>query len=493
MSLKSIFAQVKARLSKAGEGQSGSKPRSSLSDSDQKFIENLLTGVTAQVLHEQEMVKARGTEAVSVRLVPQLPVRDRNTPAAWLGGGACLPPGMAWPQSNGSALQLLAQFDCAQLPAGLWQGLGPRDGWLAIFVDPMTIEAQVLHFPEAGAFHRAPPVPKDCVMVSYDTGKRAAASGYTWGFPRWPVDIVTVHHGRGDPRKDGHCPALHVRYRQRYDIVSERLVPFDWTTAQLMMDLALAAYEGRGAKGNTDAFKPETLTRLEQAINDAERDGADAEAIARQRVDLEDRRAMAAVHDFAARNGAAITEQLRTFKADVERMAANQPFSLDAIASVLDGMRSMTWTHKDVPPFFRDGKQLPHAQRLEEGVRVFSLPLTSHAPSLAPSWVWDFEMRLREAAKLAYLDDPSTLPAELVGHCESAWADMALHDAGGMGHVPWGYVHEFDDGEDVTLIELPSSDLIGWMFGDVDHLVITLKASDLARSDFSRPLVQITN
>ncbi len=36
-----------------------------------------------------------------------------------------------------------------------------------------------------------------------------------------------------------------------------------------------------------------------------------------------------------------------------------------------------------------------------------------------------------------------------------------------MGHVPQGYVHEYDETEDVTLVELPSSHLIGWMFGDV--------------------------
>jgi hypothetical protein len=34
---------------------------------------------------------------------------------------------------------------------------------------------------------------------------------------------------------------------------------------------------------------------------------------------------------------------------------------------------------------------------------------------------------------------------------------------------------------------------VGWQFGDVYDLVVTVKLADLARNDFTRPIVQITN
>ncbi len=45
----------------------------------------------------------------------------------------------------------------------------------------------------------------------------------------------------------------------------------------------------------------------------------------------------------------------------------------------------------------------------------------------------------------------------------------------------------------MTLLELPTSSLMSWMFGDVDNLVLTMKRADLAAEDFSNVLVQFSN
>lgn len=63
----------------------------------------------------------------------------------------------------------------------------------------------------------------------------------------------------------------------------------------------------------------------------------------------------------------------------------------------------------------------------------------------------------------------------------------------GIGHVPFRYVHEFDLDSDVTLLELPSSALAGWIFGDVDDLVLTIKKTDLAVGRFDSLKVQVSN
>jgi hypothetical protein len=186
-------------------------------------------------------------------------------------------------------------------------------------------------------------------------------------------------------------------------------------------------------------------------------------------------------------------DRLRALKSKVDAMATSETFSPNAIGTVMAEMKAMAWMHKSVPPLYRDGKKLSGAQRISEGVQTFPLPLTTHDPSAAPSWVYDFETQLLDAAKTAYLRDPASLPAALVADCEKVWSDQAAREMVSMGHVPQGYVHQYDETEDATLVEIPTSDLVGWMFGVVNNLVITVQKADLSRGDFSKPLVQVTN
>ncbi|MHC2337205.1 DUF1963 domain-containing protein [Bradyrhizobium sp. USDA 4454] len=496
MAYREIFSKLKALLGAAGAQQPGDAPRGKITAADRQLAEKLLDGLVSQVLHEREMVEARGKEPLLVRLVPQVPVRDRDQAVAWIGGGARLPDGLEWPTVGDSAFQLLVQVDCSRLPAGLWDGLGPRHGWLAIFLDPQNVKARVLHFSDAGEFRSSPPILKDCSITGYDGYKRAEASDYTWGFPRWPIDIVPVEHGRDDPYREGRGRSQieSQRYDTRHDIVTEQRWPFDWPTAQMMIDGALSAYDGRiSSSGLPDFLKPEVLAKAKQAIIDAEQAGAAAEAVADMRINYDERCAMVAVQEFNSSNCAAIVDRLRALKARIDAMAASETFSSGAIGTVLAEMKAMVWMHKSVPPQYRDGQKLSGIQRAAEGVQTFALPLTTHDPAAAPSWVYHFETRLLEAAKSAYLRDPTALPAALVADCEEVWRDQAACEMVSMGHVPQGYVHQYDQAEDVTLVEIPSSRLIGWQFGDVYNLVITVKKAALSRGDFSEPLVQVSN
>src|SRR3546814_7878402 len=72
-----------------------------------------------------------GDTAVRVRLVPQIPLRDAIQTHSRLGGRPHLPAATDWPRIDGVKGDFLAQIACADLPQGLWDGLGPRDGWLA--------------------------------------------------------------------------------------------------------------------------------------------------------------------------------------------------------------------------------------------------------------------------------------------------------------------------------------------------------------------------
>jgi len=455
------------------------------------LLGKVVAAAVAQVAHETGMVQGRGKEAVSVRLVPQVPIRNESADG-WLGGGARLPAGLRWPETGGTPLQLLAQVDSAALPAALWDGLGPRHGWLTIFIEPVKCTLQVMHFAEAGELTPGPALPPDSAIVGYDMRTKPGEVGSIQAIPHWPVDVVPVLDGKDDPRREGRHKSTDRRYAQRHDISTPALMPFDWPTARTMMEMVIAGVARAIPTAAAPHLEREALAKLEIKIDEASAGGAIRDAMLDQRVNLDDLRAMASVHDYALQQGPAILQRLQALKARVDSMAAEAAFSAAAIAPVLAELHGMTWMHKSVPPLYRDGRKLTSQERFDEGVQLLSLPLTTHVPGHY-LWVHKFEMYRLDRAKHAYARDPESLPAEVRSDCEELWKDMAAHEMGGMGHVPWHYVHEFDERHDATLLELPSSRLMNWMFGDVNSLVITMTKADLAAGAFDRVKMQVSN
>jgi uncharacterized protein YwqG len=455
------------------------------------LVRNLVTTAVAQVEHEARMTQSRGKEAVSVRLVPQVPIRNES-PDGWFGGGARLPPGSRWPELDGTPLQLLAQVNCAALPSDLWDGLGPRHGWLAIFIEPIEYTVQVMHFAEVAELTPGPELRPDNAIVGYDMRPRPGKAELIQAIPHWPVDVVAVFDGKDDPRREGWHQSAHRRYAQRHDICAPALMPFDWPTARTMMEMVVAGVAAAIPTKAAPHLEPEALAEAETRIAKTAASGATSDQILDQRVHLEDLRAMSSVRDYALREGPAILQRLHVLKAKVDSMAAETTFSAAAIAPVLTEMQEMTWMHKSSPPFYRDGRKLTSQERFDEGVKVMSLPLTTHDPA-SQLWVYEFEIYRYDRAKHAYAGDPESLPAEVRSDCEASWKEMAAHEMGSMGHVPWHYVDEFDEGDDVTLLELPSSGLMNWMWGDVHSLVITMTKADLAAGAFDRVKRQVSN
>ena len=124
--------------------------------------------------------------------------------------------------------------------------------------------------------------------------------------------------------------------------------------------------------------------------------------------------------------------------------------------------------------------------------RTQQAPLTTHTGE-GSLWAWDFECLRNDRARHAYSKSPDALPPPIRSHFEAIWQDEAAHEMAGMGHLPFRYVHRFDLDRDVTLLELPTSNLMGWMFGDVDTLVLTMSKKDLAAGRFDAVITQVSN
>jgi len=120
-----------------------------------------------------------------------------------------MPAHVEWPRSISAEhpkkgerpLHFVAQIACADLPANLWAGLGPRQGWLLLFVDPNqgvsdgSDAFRILHVDALGAEREAPrdlgPV-YDGVYTgpNYNHCRSIEDVPSTWR--RWPVDLVVV-------------------------------------------------------------------------------------------------------------------------------------------------------------------------------------------------------------------------------------------------------------------------------------------------------------
>lgn len=142
-------------------------------------------------------------EDVSVVLRRQIP--PRGEPArSWLGGLPMLPEAIEWPRgvnpekpAEGEVpMHFVAQVCCADLPDNLWGGLGPRDGWLLLFVNGNTCEQdnrgvwRLLHTTELGK-ERHPPQDIGPIHDGVYTGGSDWTQNRT-SYPRWPVDCVPV-------------------------------------------------------------------------------------------------------------------------------------------------------------------------------------------------------------------------------------------------------------------------------------------------------------
>ena len=90
------------------------------------------------------LAQARERQGPYVLLAPAVPLPASQS-AGWFGGAPSLPDDIAWPEIGGEALRFACQIDLSALPVNIWGGVGPRKGWLAVFLHPENEKGRVLH------------------------------------------------------------------------------------------------------------------------------------------------------------------------------------------------------------------------------------------------------------------------------------------------------------------------------------------------------------
>lgn len=423
-------------------------------DDDAVGVEATLEALASEVEDQAHRIESAEVEAVTLRLVPQIPLRDAISTNSWLGGRPRLSEGMAWPKIDGEPADFLAQIDCASLPPALWGGLGPRDGALAFFIHRRGYHMQVLHLRDTDVAV-APPLALDD-----PDGWFGPHGGLRFGdlepfavraFPEWPVDLVAVGPGDADPRVEGDPNDIGAMlYNRSYDIADPAFHPFDWGSMTAM----IAILEMRLDRLTTDAVPPP---------------GASAEEI----VALEHRAEI-------NREAQARTQEIIAI---VHESAAKEAFSVSDASAVMSALHAIHWA------------KAVHRIDPETGAEVhdtITLPLTTHRAD-ANLWVHDYQTILFDRAKHAWCANPDSLSAPMRAFYEPYWRDLAGREMAAIGREPFRYVHDYDEDRDAVLLELPTSGLMSRMFGDCDNLVVTIDKADLAVGDFTKLRVQVSN
>lgn len=417
-------------------------------------VDAVLEAMVSGVEDEAHRTENSGAKEVALRLVPQIPLRDAVSTSSWIGGRPRLSAGMEWPKINDQPADFLAQISCADLPRDLWDGLGPRDGALAIFIHRRNYEVRVLHLPETGMPVAAPFTLNDPEGWFGPQGRLALGDLTSFAvraFPEWPVDLVSVRPDDADPRSEADPDETGgALYARGYDIADPAFHPFDWGSMTAMV----ALLEIRLDRLLTEAASPPGASA--EDVNETEaRTAINREARARAE------EIIAIVHDSATRDA----------------------FSASDATAVMAGLHAIHWAKaiRTVDP-----------ETGAEMVETITLPLTTHRAD-ADLWVHDYQTILFDRAKHAWCADPDNLSASARAFYEPWWRELADREMAAMGHEPFRHIHDYDEEREAVLLELPTSGLMSRKFGEGDNLVVTIDKADLAIGDFSKVRAQVSH
>lgn len=474
------------------------------------------------------------TEKVAVVLRRQVPVRD-EPPRSWIGGLPMMPESVAWPlgpttdhpEYGRTPLHFAAQIACEDLPADLWGGLGPRTGWLLLFLNGQDWDTfdnpeavQVLHIDALGP-ERAPPpgirpvYDEMCVGPDYDFVRNQEEIPAKWR--RWPVDVVAITNqlveGAGRPTIIPDDFALEL-----YDgaPVGEQLyhpqvrMPFSWRGALYIVDSVARVLATPHAPQydplREQVFEPgwigAAIERVDAEIGRWEQNpamhaaaGGSESAIARER------RAtiMQRIDDLhATRALLAESGDGETLIATIDQSFQNYVAWCEAAKIRVDAFREeITKGDLDQPMDLPDWEALRYELEIER--QPYWTLVSGGADRLLPVRIdkslLDFAARGLDAAQLQvaadYYVSPQLrpmVPDEIVAELEPHWRALYSNRPHQMGGMHDGIQSEPSEvpANQLLLFQIATDTAMHWMWGDAGAYYVFIDAERLAAGDFTR-------
>jgi hypothetical protein len=382
-------------------------------------------------------------------LAPIVPIHF-DEEDSWFGGKPRLPKDISWPEHNGISLRFVCQINLSHLPAGIWSGAGPREGWLAVFYHPEINAAKVLHV-------------RGEIEERDGPGQMAAQWARTWAshaketdfLPRWPVRIDEGRHPRSIDTVSRNAAATAWK-DVKPDLANSAIHPFDAKTLDVLLDSLEEFFIGQVKH----MCRFPALKKLRE--NDLQWMG-EAKASAFQSLEN-----FYKIESVLARS---------RYRFDLQQVAAQLPKLADLSTYEFNYLKDDD-----------DGYCCLEYRRSA----LCELPVTSRS---LPAW-WDrYTSLLYWHGINAYTKDPASLHPALRELMEQIWLHETQGHHGAMGHAPAGHIYTPHGPETDTevLLELPTSRMQGWIWGDVYSMVLLIKRKALSQGNFADIAVDITN
>ncbi len=455
----------------------------------------------------------RRNAQASVVLRRQVPIRFDEPARSWLGGLPRMPDDIPWPRTdNGAPLHFIAQIACGDLPERIWNGRGPRNGWLLLFVDVLQMEddsegglVQVLHVDRLGS-ERQPP--EDMPTVRHAMGdyigrfEPEMREGVPKLWRRWPVDLV-VQQVPSPPSGDSGTgwEPLEVTGADLYGAPEDdenidrfaeaELRPLTWRGAlylieALMRNLSKDRREG-GSRGiglaELPAWEPGWLAR---AIADLKASHAQdvasltevTEKLRQPELSPEERAELE--HDLRVKNarvGEAHLSWVEIQRSELERLRRHiLTQDLDALIGDENWAAMKAKMIAAEAVFWKSSAGGNELYKVREAM----FDLSNHGLKLA---LREDLLDLYSRSVAAQASIPPALRAELEPKLRHISRSSTPHRMGGPRDVMQGWA---DPDDDDLLFQIGSDGAMGWMWGDLGALFVYLRPSDLRARRFKR-------
>lgn len=336
--------------------------------------------------------------------------------SSWIGGLPRMPADVRWPETDGRPSVFLAQISLADLPANVWNGLGPRGGWLLFFCEPLKFDAaSVLHVRELGPER---PYPENSALgdvLSYDARKSLEVLGRSpdsFVPTRWALRVTPLAPG-------AEAQSAHVAEAGANPDPRDDLMTADLSSIPLR------------------PVDPDAALALVAALHDA--------------VSGQQRSA------FGPRRG---TPEGDAWSAHLE-----------AAQHEIDGLREKARAGIDADDLLLAVDRIAAGQVTGSGM---AKPILG-----GDIWKGAYRGAVELLARETYGRDPAALPPETRSAFETIWRfDAACAPATVGGSVPEGYTYTAPR-EPVLLLQLEPTRLTGWLVGDLDTFGVFIAPADL--------------
>lgn len=458
------------------------KQRNSPAERDQLLFETI-EGVARQVHHEHKLIADSLSSFPKLLLVPAPSMDINATMDGWLGGSPRLPDDIRLSASDDTVF--LAQINCSCIPAELWGGLGPRSGYLVFFVsldESFHHHPKVLHVDEFGSPRVGPDIHNSDWHLHSMGDHIQFPPGLKPGEICFPLESRVINCVDELPNLES--PHLNC-LRKGFSLNQPEMQPFDWPTTLSLLQHAISHVESELLK------IPEQIDRLvieQQDIRDKASEDENTIEQGRQR-QLDIDQEIAALKSIQLDHENVKVQLELIYEKTVSESQASE-FSVDGIAHLISSLGEIEISQL---VYEREPERWVHAKT----VRFVKLPTTDHylvnKSNKGNYWLAKYERYRYKAIKDVYERDPDAISDQIKQYAEQSWNAALYRESVNIQNFPVGYVYDFDSESEVVLLELPTSRLLQWKWGDMYNLVFIIDKDDLNNGNYENVRTFISN